>query len=207
MKKLLILMLFARVCGIAAQNYTTPLSVGLRTGLSSSSYWTAKEPGIGNRALNGFQAGAIVEAGVSQRLSVRLELNLVTKGDAWYFQSPGEPDFDIRDVFRYLEIPLLARYKMLEGPVEAYAIGGPYFATALSNRYHEEDEAYEYHNFTRGDFGLQLGGGAAMPLGPGCAFAELRFSQGLKDLDFFKDETRTRMRSLGITVGYLYQIN
>lgn len=207
MKKLLFLLLFARVFAITAQNHHTPLTIGMRTGLASSSYWTAKEPGIGNRPLNGFQAGAIIEAGLNERLSMRLEVNFVTKGDAWYFQSPGEANFDIRDVFHYLEIPLLARYNVLDGPVEAYTIGGPYFATAMSNQYYEEDDKYEYHNFTHGDFGLQLGGGATMQAGPGRAFAELRFSQGLKDLDFFKDGTATRMRTIGLSIGYLYQIN
>ncbi|MCC7506056.1 MAG: hypothetical protein IT259_12185, partial [Saprospiraceae bacterium] len=64
-----------------------------------------------------------------------------------------------------------------------------------------------YDDFTRSDLGLQLGAGATVKAGPGRAFAELRWTQGLKDLDIFRDGTTTRMRTLGLIFGYLYTVN
>lgn len=211
MKQIFVLLLVAVFSPLAAQNtetsYTTPLTIGLRTGLASSSYWTADDPGMGNRPLNGMQAGLIVEAGWSERLGIRLEINYMPKGDIWYFRTPGEADYVLKDKFQTLEIPLMARYTLTGGPVKAYLIGGPFFAAHLSNRYYKNGEGYDYDDFTSSDLGLQLGAGATVKAGPGRAFAELRWTQGLKDLDIFRDGTTTRMRTLGLSFGYLYTVN
>ncbi len=199
MKKFLLLLALAFTCiGTASAQ----LSVGARAGLLSTSYWTLSSENGGNRLLTKPQFGVVAENRFTERLSVRAEFNYAPKGDAWYFGQGAERE-NIRDVYNYLELPVLAKYLITEGKFDLYAIGGLYAAIALSNKYSEDNTTYSFKNFPRSDFGLQLGVGAARPISHGQIFAELRYTQGLKNIDAFKSETATRFSGIGISLGWM----
>lgn len=204
MKKVLLLLLLAGACCSIAH---AQLSAGLRAGALSTSYWKLDVPGGGNRLLTRPQFGALAEFAVSGPFSLRAELNYAPKGDAWYFPAGLENQREeISDQFNYLEIPLLAKYSFGTGALKPYAIGGLYFARAFSNKYTEGGKTYDFEDYTKGDFGFQVGGGASMPAGPGRAFAELRLTEGLRDIDAFQDGTSTRFRGLGLSVGWMLDL-
>lgn len=203
MKQLLFLLLLAGFFQSRAQ-----VSVGLRAGSHSSSYWKNDDPEGGNRLLHGIQFGAVAEMNITEAFGLRAELNYVPKGDAWYFDYENGFRENLRDVYHYLEIPILAKYKFqTDKAIQPYLIGGLYAARALSNKYTENGHRYKV-TYTKGDFGLQLGGGASMPFGPGQLFAEFRFSQGFKNLDAFLDEdSPTRLSGFGLGLGWMIPVN
>lgn len=204
MKQLLFLLLAA---GIISTSVSAQTTLGLRAGSLTSSYWKTKDAYSGNRLLNRVQIGALVEFPITNALSLRAEMNYAPKGDAWYFDYESGYREEIRDVYHYLEIPVMAKYKFSTGTsLEPYMLGGLYVAQALANRYSEGGEVYDL-KFTKGDFGMHLGGGVALPLGPGRLFAELRFSQGFKNIDAFQsDETPTRLSSFGVSIGWAMEL-
>ncbi len=198
---MLLLMIGACHLIVSAQSF----SLGAHAGFSASSYWSAKEAYSGNRLMIQPELGLLLAYPMTERVTLQAELNYAPKGDAWYFDYESGRREDIRDVYNYLEIPLLAKFQILETPLEMYAIGGFYLAHALSNHYTEDDKRYNV-NFLKGDFGVKIGGGAALPFGSGKAFAEFRLSQGLKDLDVFGDGTVTRLRGVGLSIGWMMDL-
>lgn len=202
MNKNILLLLLAGVCPLFAFSQG---SVGLRAGALCSSYWSVEIPDAGNRLLTGPQFGLAGEYLLGQRFGLRAEMNFASKGDAWYFDYENGEREEIRDVFRYIEIPLLVRFTFGTHLVRPYASGGFYAARAFSNRYTEDGKRYKV-DYPKGDFGLQAGVGATMPLGLGHLLLEIRIGQGLKQLDIFGDGTPTRMRSVGISAGWLLDL-
>jgi hypothetical protein len=194
---LLAAVLLAGTTLCAQSNWT----VGVKGGLLSSSYWTSDE---GNRPLHRPQAGVLLAYAVGPRWTLRTELNYAPKGDRWYFDYESGAREHLRDVYHYLEIPLLAQYQVCTCyGARLYLNGGLYGARALANYYTEGNETRRFEQFTRSDFGLQLGGGAAVPWQSGQFFAEMRWSQGFKNLDVFGDGiTTTRNQAFGLTAGY-----
>jgi len=201
MKQLLLLLLFAGAFQSIAH---AQVSVGLRAGTLFSSYWKTTEEDSGNRLLHRLQIGAVAELPLNERFSLRAELNYAAKGDAWYFDYASGHREEIKDVYHYLEVPILAKYTFVTGSsLNVYALGGPYLAHAQANKYTEDGEEYKV-KYAKGDFGLWLGGGASFPVGPGKLIAELRFSRGFKNIDAFRDEdTPTRLNSFGLSVGWM----
>lgn len=200
MKKVFFLLLLSGACHSFVQ---AQFSGGLRLGAMSSAYWKMDVADAGKQLFVRPQIGLLGEYALNGQLSLHAELNFAPKGDAWYFDYSEGKREEIRDVFNYLEIPLMAKYSFAwKSALKPYIIGGLYFARALSNKYTEDGVAFDVA-FPKGDIGLHIGGGASIQLGPGLVFAELRYAQGLKDLDVFGDGTHTRMRGPGLSVGWM----
>jgi opacity protein-like surface antigen len=97
------------------------------------------------------------------------------------------------DAFReikltYIEFPVLARIKLLDGPTKVYAAVGPNFGFNLSSTGEQAtgDTARTVDYFDaikRTDIGVDLGAGAEFEVSPGLSvLADVRYSLGLTDV-------------------------
>ncbi len=120
---------------------------------------------------------------------------------------------------RYLDIPIMAKYSIGEGPVKGYVAAGPQIGYAMNARLKTRANFLLDFNLTntkinlgglghrRFDVGGVVGGGVEFNTGNGKLFFDARYQQGF--LDSFKVpvvELDIRNHGFGFGVGYKMQI-
>lgn len=184
MKKAIAITLFGlAVIGVNAQNVEIIPKVGINIATQSIK-------GGDEKAKVGFQGGVGVNfhTGLSG-FSIQPELNFISKGTSLK-TSLGREHLNVN----YLELPVLVKYSF--GPV--YLNVGPSLGLRLGQA---NKEKVAYGAMKKLDFGLQMGGGLAIPLGPGKVIIDARYVLGLTNTSAVKG-ANIKNRGIALSAGY-----
>jgi hypothetical protein len=153
-----------------------------------------------------FAGGGHFRFEVMQRLGMQVEVLSVTKG-ADLAGTGSEGAADIR--FEYVEVPVLLHLPLMVGRVAPYLVGGA--AAGLEVRCRitgpgGEQACSDFRTFDRRSPDLLgvIGGGLSLPLGPGAALLEARYTAGLRNLNADANAALrdVRHRSTYLVAGY-----
>ncbi|KIO76656.1 hypothetical protein TH53_13930 [Pedobacter lusitanus] len=183
MKKLLLVAgLLASVHLVKAQNVQLIPKVGLNFSKQAISNIE------GEQSKTGFTAGLGVNFKVkNSAFSVQPELNYVSAGTKI---KNDKTKYNLN----YLELPVLAKYSF--GPV--YINAGPAIGLAVGDV--KKIESLYGAKVQKFNFGIQMGGGVAIPVGKGSVLVDARYSLGLTDVN--KGPATAKNRGFMATIGY-----
>lgn len=170
--------------------------------------------------------GAIfLDIPLSDRVSFRPEISYVQKGVAIKQSldiNLGGFNLPLGATIAYqsqnLEIPLLAKINLSDGPVQPYLIAGPSVSYALDGRIRTRASALvttqpfdvdvNYGGtLSRWDFGAVGGLGLAMDAGAGKFFIEGRYTQGFtRQIQMPVVNMNVRNRGVAVSLGYSFPI-
>jgi Outer membrane protein beta-barrel domain len=179
--------------------------IGLQGGVNVAGLrQTPADPGFSLGRLNGPAAGAAVDVGLGDRLSLSLEPMFLAKGGRFRIEADDFLfDETVTGRFRlsYVELPVLFRVSG-RGKVQPYVMAGPtlgYLVRARirgqsQSRPTEEKDAKE--DFKKLDFGLDLGAGVRFPAGRASLFVEGHYVRGLWNVG--QDTYDSKLRTTGI---------
>lgn len=167
-----------------------------------------------------------LEIPVSDRVSIRPEISYVQKGfvvDEGFDLSIGNWDLPLgaRVAYqtRYVELPVLAKINLNEGPVQVYMLAGAAAGYAANGRIRtrtsgifrsqpiDVDMNMNTLGYNRWDFSAIGGLGFSAEAGPGKFFVETRYEHGFSrqyDLPFL--QLPIRNRGLSASIGYSFAI-
>ncbi|WP_177205795.1 porin family protein [Paenimyroides ummariense] len=146
----------------------------------------------GEKFKGGFQGGVALNIAVgTSRFSVQPEINFTNKGMAYYIvDGITTEEFNIN----YLELPVLLKFNL----GLAYINAGPSIALKLGN---QKYPVAEFGSLKKIDFGMQFGGGLAIPVGMGKFIVDVRYYHGLMNISEFEG-AEIKTRGIITTVGY-----
>ncbi|GGE93657.1 Outer membrane protein beta-barrel domain-containing protein [Chishuiella changwenlii] len=148
----------------------------------------------GEKSKVGFQGGVGVNINTGLgNFSVQPEVNFISKGTK--LNTPiGKREFNLN----YLEVPVLAKYSF--GPV--YVNAGPSIGFQMGKN---DNVKAAYGKTKTIDFGLQMGAGVALPVGPGKIILDGRYNLGLSDIAD-TNIAKIKNRGVAISLGYAYSL-
>jgi len=168
-------------------------AVGAKGGLNYASY-TNNKSNIREPILR-YQYGLLFEFKMSERFSLQPEFLYIEKGIIQNFDLPPSSIQQLRRLFNYFELPILAKLKYgNQESTHFFITFGPSFGHALSGetvtRFIEDDEitfesSREFifednsEDFSRFEMAFSVGAGVNIIAGPGKLFLEGRYSLGL----------------------------
>lgn len=223
------------LAGIAAlaflliQTASAQVQVGFRAGAN----WGAvsKPEFLDNfsptfRLSPGLTGAVFVEAPISDRVSIRPEVSYIQKGfliDEGFELPLGNWNLPLgaRVAYptRYVELPVLAKINLNEGPVQVYMLAGASAGYAVNGRIRtrtsgifrsapmDVDMNMGTMGYNRWDFSAIGGLGFSAEAGAGKFFVEARYQHGFSrqyDLPFI--QLPIRNRGLGASIGYSFVI-
>lgn len=186
--------------------------LGAKLGASWSNFKADPDDGVDQSQLTSFAGGGFLRFDLG-RIGVQPELMVVTKG------SRAEDSDDAGEVkmkLDYIEVPLLLYVPLMQSSVTPYLIGGPAVGFEIGCKVEAEfgtvgvsadcdDGEAEGEDFLgdrkKVDFGAIAGAGLSIPMGPGSALIEGRYTFGLSKIVDSVDGN-VKNRSLGVMVGY-----
>ncbi|MEA3496691.1 MAG: porin family protein [Bacteroidota bacterium] len=227
MKKILLLSLFALLFSL---NVNSQIYIGPKAGLSFSNltgnlgYYLANtdQPFIEN-GYNGFSLGLDFQYVLNESSSLVTDILYTNKGGL--FETPDPTKRILEYQLNYIEIPILYKYDFDLDYLIVYTNIGPYLSflaggtgkrygaswdtrTNDIKKFFDESDKQPYSNI---DVGLCLGAGASYEIGPGNAFAEMRYNIGLIDVakdsedSFYKNIGKNRV--FNIFLGYRFYLD
>jgi hypothetical protein len=130
--------------------------------------------------------GAFLTYSLGDRFAVQPEILFVMKGSR--YRSTRFGAYEETMDFRYLEIPVLAKFLLNRGRVVFDAFAGPALAFKLGAkvkyRWEGLAEEHDMEDMKGADLGLAVGAGAAYPLGrSGRLSLDVRYTFGLTSID------------------------
>ena len=175
-----------------------------------------------------FTLGAVGEYALTNQFAVQGEINFVRKG----FVVQEGFDLNLGDFpvplgvkattnIKYIDVPLLAKYKFGTGAIGGYVIAGPTFGYARSGNFKTSANVlvdinltntaldFDALNVSRWEVGGAIGAGATANLTGGSQlFVDARFTQGFTKLDNLPViDADFKNRGLALTAGFLIPIN
>ena len=173
----------ARAAGVTA--------IGVKAGASVANIFG--EDVFDQRFKLGAALGAFLTYSLSDRFAVQPEVLFVMKGSRYESTSFG--DYEETMDFRYLEIPVLAKFFLNRGPVAFNAFAGPALAFKLSAkvkyRWEGLSEEADMEGMKGADLGLAVGAGSAYRLSRSGRWSlDLRYTFGLTSIDANGDSVR-----------------
>jgi len=214
---------------LAAQNLQAQLAVGARAGYSLNTVYTTE--GLGAIAPNFLSIdeanlGLVLEVPIAGGFSVQPELAYTTKGfglkqgldtELLGVQLPLEARAETR--IRYVEMPVLAKYKFGQDALKAYLTAGPTLSYARAGQIDafanvlleldlgSTDIDLDAVNYERWDIGATIGFGLQYDFGPLSAFADARYYRGFRELyDIPLVNERVRNRAYGFNFGMMVPV-
>lgn len=163
---------------------------------------------------------------ISDRLSFRPEIAYVQKGfmiqegvnlNLGFFNLPVGARVAYQT--QAVEIPLLAKVNLTDGPVQLYLLAGPAVSYAVDGRIRTRatafftsrpmDVALNYGStLNRWDIGGVVGAGLALNAGTGKFFGEVRYEQGFtRQVQVPVANVNVRNRGVAVSFGYSFPIN
>ncbi len=207
------------ISGLSAQ-----ATFGLKAGFNSNNVYTTEALGAvapDFDALSEIHFGAVADLPISGGFSIQPEFLYTTKGfalgeglDAPLFGVDVPIGVRAETKFRYVEVPLLAKYTFGRGPVQGYVVAGPTFGYATSGQINTRAnvlvdidlgttdinlDAIDYQRF---ELGGSAGLGLQAELGGVRAFADVRYNRGFTGLyDVPLVEERVRNEGIALSAG------
>lgn len=149
----------------------------------------------------GLTAGAFATFAAGGNLELQAEVLLTQKGTKFDFFG-----FEEKIDLTYLDIPVLAQYRMQRGGTAFHVGAGPSFSFKLAEKQSEDGEELDIPDEAkRFDFGFAFGGGVTFNR----FVVDVRYTLGL--LDIADDEVigvdgvSAKTRAFAITVGYKFR--
>jgi hypothetical protein len=171
-----------------------------------------EDPDVSHHAKTFFAAGAVVEIGLSRRLSLQLEPMYMQKGERIDIHDFLGEDVSASLRLSYVELPVLLKLSRSTGRVRPYVIAGPSVGYRTGVRLkdeitgEDEDPADADENLRKWDFGVAAGGGLTVPVGRAAAFVEGRYTWGLVNLDKEDQELTLKNRGIQVLAGFTVPI-
>ncbi|MEL6658440.1 MAG: porin family protein [Bacteroidota bacterium] len=167
-------------------------------------------------SITGLQFGAVAVIPVSDKFAIQPELVYLQKGSSFEFDFLGDK-IESNTTLNYLEIPILARINVTDGPTQIFINAGPSIGFGLSGTISSEsggeesevDIDFDEDGISSFDFGLAVGAGVQLEVGPGQIFFDVRYLLGLANLDDSEPEDEqidVFNRGIGASVGFLFPI-
>lgn len=174
-----------------------------------------------------FTLGGVAEYGLTDQFALQGEVNFVRKG----FVIKEGLDLDILNIdlplgvkattnIKYVDVPLLAKYKFGTGKAKGYVVAGPTFGYARSGNFTTSAQVlievnlvntpldFDALNINRWEVGGAVGLGGAIDLGGSQLFADARFTHSFTKLDKLPVvDVDLLHRGVALTAGVLIPIN
>lgn len=223
-----ILLVFGAMAIFFSNSITAQNQIGIRTGAN----WNrikASIPfvNIGNslESVEKFNMGLVYAANFSPKFGIHTEVNYVKKGFA-LTQDLGDVNLlgvevpvqtRVEAQITYVDIPVLAKYKIGDNALKGYVVAGPYLGyaskgalKAYSDSGDEVELASTDFNFSlvkyaRFEIGGAAGVGGTLDVGFGEVFADARYNFGLTKL-FDVPLLNSSNRGMGVNLGLLINI-
>lgn len=200
------------------------ISVGLRTGLTINKVYTTD--GLGSIAsslesIDEANTALVVEIPIATGFSIQPELAYTTKGfslqqglDAQILGVDLPLNASAETRIRYIEMPVLAKYKFGDKALKAYVALGPHLAYATKGKIDTKVRAIlefntgsvplnlDDQNYQRLDVGASLAAGVEYNFGAVALFADARYSRGFSELyNIPVLEEKVRNTAYGFNIG------
>jgi hypothetical protein len=170
----------------------------------------------------GFNLGAGFEIGITPMFSIVPGVSLETRGKRLEFSDPDVGDLEAEANFMYLEVPVLAQVNIPAGPGSLNIFAGPEMGILLSAKMKMSgtmegfpiDADEDMKDQTKAlDFGIHIGLGFEIPVGPGAIAIRPGYSFSLTDFDDsepdpdFPEEEESESKHTNIKLAIAYKIS
>lgn len=205
------------------------VSIGFSAGLNSSKVTANDVAGfdINFKSIDGARIAALAEIGIVEGFSIQPEIAYTSRG----FKIKEGIDIKLFDYeiplgvqavtkFKYVEVPLLVKYKFGDKAVKAYLVAGPSVAYAtkgtLKTKAHiifdipltSTDINLQSNNIQRFDVSGVIGGGLDFNVGSGAIFIDARYTHGFSKIDNLSiADLAVKNRNFGVSIGYKFLLN
>lgn len=167
--------LFCATFAMTAQSWSDDVQFGIRGGLNLSTVVGDDVDEPDNRT--GFYAGLLVEAPLSERISLQPEVFYGTQG----FDLADQPDqVDSSFKIDYIQVPVLLKIYIIDG-LNIHV--GPQFGFKVNEEVdlNGENASIDFDTDTINDFDFQITSGVEYKFGKNL-FAQARYSRGFSEL-------------------------
>lgn len=227
MRKTVVLVI--ALLGFASQSVFAQLSIGVKGGANWANFYTTEvlgdiTPDLKN--IDEFHFGVVGELGITKHFAVQSEVNFIKKGvkikegfNANVFNVAVPLGVTSEARFSYVEVPLLAKVKFGNGPLQAYAIAGPTFGYATSGKLDNTANVLvelnvgtvnldlNQINYERFEVGAAAGLGGTLKLGGVQIFADARYQVGFTELyDIPVVEEKVKNKGLALSAGVMFSL-
>lgn len=205
------------------------LSVGVKGGVNFANVYTTEALGSLTpdfKHIDEFHFGVVGELGLTDHFALQSELNVMKKGlqfsedfNANVFNMNIPLGVTTEARFTYVEVPLLAKVKFGDGPLQAYAVAGPTFGYAAAGRLDNKAKALleidlgtvdvdlDQIDYERFEVGAQAGLGAVLNLGGTQLFADARYGLGFTELyDIPVFEEKVKNKGISLSAGIMFNL-
>lgn len=200
-------------------------ALGMRGGFSMYTLKNMPVEGQENvepKVVFGNYSNVYYEIGLSKFFALQPEVNYIQKGGK--VTAEGENDFSLRVRLDYLEVPVLAKFRLGSGGFRGYLTAGPSVGYALNGRskielgnFSEEEKIKFDDDFgldgrkdNRFDISAVAGGGIQQKFGPGSFVLDARLAYDFNDYSKFDGDApagHKKARWEGLAVSFGYQVN
>ncbi|MCH7819811.1 MAG: PorT family protein [Candidatus Marinimicrobia bacterium] len=156
-------------------------------------------------AVTKFGAGGIMLYPLSEVLDLQVEAMYLLKGTKAEFDIFGTV-FELELNLAYLSVPVMVRYNLGSEDTSPYIVVGPEFGFLLSAKSKFDGEEEDIKDELKSiDLGFNVGAGVSMDMGTMPAFAEVRYSLGLSDINDDPDDDDTiKTTGIQLFVGMMF---
>ena len=201
------------LCSFVGAMFAQGAKFGITAGLNTSTVNTNNTEGakVGYKA--GFQAGVVMDLGITPNFSVIPELNFSQKGAKISFDEGEKVDWNM--TLNYLTLPINLAYKFDLGMDQKFMIfAGPYLGYGLSTSNKMKGGGIEIDPSEYGfdmkfgstdedlnplDYGLNVGIGYQYTK----IFFKLQYNLGLANLSRYEGDSM-KNSNVAVTVGYMF---
>lgn len=164
------------------------------------------EESYATQSLGAVSAGFFGRYSASSLLGIQAEMNYVKSGQIHVRRNfPTVRHLELS----YLQIPVMARFKADLGRVQPSLLIGPYASVLMAQSYSQLYYSQEYSAYSVGeirpatvDVGFVVGAGVDYVMGPAFILADLRYNQGLVNIDRGTVQRKpNRLKQLGVQMN------
>ena len=206
MKKALLTLIVISVATIAS--FAQFIGIGARGGLNFANVTVNNNGSPGTafspEAKTGYQLAGIVEFGFNKFFSVVPEIIYSSQG--FNLQSAG---IQYKTTLNYIQVPVLARLSLNLQRGRIFINAGPQLGlkTSLTTDLPGGGSigGVSSSDFKSTDFGVVLGGGAGLDIGPGSVFTDIRYTLGLTNINTNNSLGDMKSGVFTISLGYMFK--
>ena len=200
-------------------------SAGVNASKVSSGDFAGFSPNF--KSIDGSRLAALVEIELTDKFSIQPEIAYTNRGfkikeglDLKLFGFDLPLGVEAVTKFKYIEIPLLAKYKFGNKAVKAYVIAGPNFGYATKGKLKTKanfiidipisssEINLNSNNIQRFDFSGVIGAGLDFNVGKGSIFFDARYIHAFTKMDNISIvDLSVKNRNFGVNLGYKFQLN
>ena len=182
------------ILSISAANAQIKMSAGIKGGLAVATLYGSDATSFAEAAGGvkfpriGADIGGAFDLSFNDRVGLLVEAHYAQKGMKIDAIHEIESWFTVMKL-SYIDVPILLKVNLLQGPVTPYLVAGPQVSLKMSAKTGGQTQDgvavtdENLGNINGLDFGAAVGAGVAYAAGPGKAVLEYRFGMGIKTVD------------------------